>query len=199
MAGNKKPRKERKSAGVRKTLLTATPIVIRQSKEENEKIRQRPWNSLCAFKTNKAILDDWVTLLYRLILGRQLTESHFENMGLAELVAGLTAVCDIYERHKTTSVWSLLPIEASIISDAIELVDQMQDKTTRKELLQAFLTADRNMEQHLKTVNIKDRVLAPFGLGNLANKHKAEIEQQQNAKKEHKLPSAQTNQTEVLC
>lgn len=135
MAGNAK--NKRKSAGIRKTIQTRTPILFRFTEEQSERMKKVCHDSLDKFRRREATGTDWRNIAYRLNVGIRLTSLFQEVEAEKLLVTALNCVCEIKERWVRMQEvrWAGNETEIEMIDVGLHLVDDMQDNATRKELL----------------------------------------------------------------
>jgi hypothetical protein len=136
MAGNSK--NKRKSAGVRKTLLTNTPVTIRHSEKHARILKLQPYICLETFVTRNSKVYDWNTVCTRLNVGFNLSVNHDLEEAIPVLKDGLETVLKINERFRRTGTWRADDREIAVMRQGLTLTDDIQDITTRREQLEAF-------------------------------------------------------------
>lgn len=147
MAGNGKTK--RKSAGVKSKLISKTPLVIRFSKEESDKLKELPLKALEHFKNNQGNLSHWKAIIFRLNVTLILTDKHFqEKEAVSRLKMSVEILLIIFHTNKGKEHWSMSEQEISILEEALELSNGVQDLCTRKEMLLAYKETDKFLKQH---------------------------------------------------
>ena len=163
MAGNKK--NPRKSSGTRKKMLTVTPITIRQNYDEDMRIRMKPLQGLAAFRDNRGNVDHWCIMLYRLVLGLDLLQSHFNEQQYVQTLAyAISAVCSIQERYidSVPQCWEATTRETDIIGLGLNIVDELHQLSSRRDLLASFLKVDVMMANFNKCLLLRLTVFGEF-------------------------------------
>ena len=140
MAGNSKSK--RTSGGVRKTLLSKTPILIRHTPAEAHRMKALPYLSLAAFRGDEIVGDqkpqgyDWRTLYFRALTCLEIATKHFNEEVAVTVAKDTIAILDsVKDRRTETGIWRMSPYELDAVHTCLLLVDNMQDNTTRKEQL----------------------------------------------------------------
>lgn len=140
MAGNS--RNKRISGGVRKTVLSKTPILIRHTEEESRRMKALPYLSLASFRGEILTVEkqphgyDWRTLYFRALSCLELATKHFnEESAVTVANDALLILISVKDRRLENGLWRMSPYEIDALHTCLLLVDQMQDLTTRKEQL----------------------------------------------------------------
>lgn len=144
MAGNNK--RHRKSAGTANKLKTVTPVLIRHSKTNNDLLKQKPYLHLDCFSNGTAAGINFHSIFYRIAVGFSLCGFFKEDDVVAKLILASSSILKIKERYNETGSWIIQSSEYLDIKEAFKYVDEMQDRCTRHELLDAFLKAKELME-----------------------------------------------------
>lgn len=93
-----------------------------------------PHQELEKFKTGEADDYTWNTVCFRLNWGYVMSGDHFDSVEARELMQdSLDAIRSIKARHEKTNTWGTTGNEFNIIGQALNLTDEMQMNTTRKQ------------------------------------------------------------------
>lgn len=141
-----------KNKPVRKKPKSFTPIVFKISKEQQDAIKRPPRTSLNRFRTNQADATDWFNIAFRIRVGVYLAKEEYAQETLKDMSEAFT-FCDVlYTRAKqdTGPDWSITADEADYLQSALDVVDIMQDDTTRRVQLDAHHVAKKLMGVYVK-------------------------------------------------
>ncbi len=135
MATNKKPKKKYKP----KTApgFFQIPSVIRYGSKEELNLQMVPHDELEKLRTGDADEFTFNTLAFRLNWGYVMAGDLFPDV-LDVMESGLAAVRSVRVRNEATQRWGAAGDEFFAIGDALNMTDEMQKKTTRKEQLDAI-------------------------------------------------------------
>ena len=142
-----------KNKPVRKKPKSVTPIVFKIDKQKQEAIKKPPRVSLERFRQNQADATDWYNIAFRIRVGVYVAKAEYVQETLDGMNQAFT-LCDlIYANAKkeTGPDWSVTPEQIEILQDALDVVDVMQDETTRRVQLDAHLVAMKLMKVYVKT------------------------------------------------
>jgi hypothetical protein len=131
MPGNKKPRKAYKPktpAGFMRL-----PSTIRYSQANETQLQLVPHAELEKFRRGLADEYAWNTLAFRLNWGYVMADDFMEAEARAVMEQGLAAIRSVKARHERLGQWGMAGEEFTQVGDALNLTDQMQQRTTRKE------------------------------------------------------------------
>jgi hypothetical protein len=131
MPGNKKPRKAYKPktpAGFMRL-----PSTIRYSQANETQLQLVPHAELEKFRRGLADEYSWNTLAFRLNWGYVMADDFMEAEARAVMEQGLAAIRSVKARHERLGQWGMAGEEFTQVGDALNLTDQMQQRTTRKE------------------------------------------------------------------
>jgi hypothetical protein len=146
MAGNKKAK--RKSAGTNRTPLPINLISFRYAPTDNEKLKSMPRQRMIELRqigTKTALRD----VYFRIIVCKQLAR-RFVTQDLSDHIdAAINAVRAIEARANEVGHWTPTTREADDIEVVLDLADQMQDQTTRREQAPAFFEASKIVLAHM--------------------------------------------------
>jgi hypothetical protein len=93
-----------------------------------------PHQELEKFKTGEADEITWNTVCFRLNWGYVMSGDHFDSVEARELMEqSLKAIRSVKDRHERTSKWGTTGEEFNIIGQALNLTDDMQMNTTRRQ------------------------------------------------------------------
>ena len=129
MAGNKKPAKKYNS----NKLKTNTPISIRYTEQEANKLKLPPLFSLMEFKTGKGVPAGRKTLEFRLHVGKELCLKHFQQSLVSDLDKAIAIVQGIKVDEATIHL-----VDCEFIGLLLVAIDEMQDMTTRRDQLDVY-------------------------------------------------------------
>lgn len=128
MPGNKKPRKKMRRVWV------GLPKVFRFGPREENLLMLVPHTELERFREGTADESTWHTITMRLDWGCFLSIDHFQNIEVNDKIRdALDAMVAIKERHQRLGKWGTTGDEFFKIGEALNLVDEMQKNTTRRE------------------------------------------------------------------
>ncbi len=132
MPSNKKPSKKyRPRHPIGQTVL---PCNIRYTPHNEMMLKIVPHQELEKLRDGTADAITWHTLTMRLDWGLFMSLEHFENQGTNEAIqAGLEALLSIKNRNEKMDRWGASGCELYAIGNALNLTDEMQTQTTRKE------------------------------------------------------------------
>jgi hypothetical protein len=131
MPGTKKPRKAykpRTPAGFMRL-----PSTIRYSQSNETQLQLVPHAELEKFRRGLADEYSWNTLAFRLNWGFVMADDFMEAEARAVMEQGLAAIRSVKARHERLGQWGMAGEEFTQVGDALNLTDQMQQRTTRKE------------------------------------------------------------------
>ena len=132
MATNKKPRKKYKPKFPQGKIVL--PSLIRYSAADDFKLKIVPHQELERFREGTADESAWHTLTMRLDWGLFMAIDHFKDEGAKHAIhEALEAVLSIKERKSKMAKWGSTGQEFHAIGLALNLIDEMQDNTTRRE------------------------------------------------------------------
>jgi len=93
-----------------------------------------PHQELEKFKTGEADPVTWNTVCFRLNWGYVMSGDHFDSVEARELMEqSLKAIRSVKDRHDRTGKWGTTGEEFNIIGQALNLTDDMQMNTTRRQ------------------------------------------------------------------
>lgn len=130
MAKNKKPRKVYRP----KFEQGAMPVTFRHNTEADTLLKLIPQDELDKLRNGTA--DEYTvnTLAFRLNIGYVMAGEKFEGGEVrAMLEAALDALRGVKERFKRAGTYGCSQTEFQAIGDGLNLTDEMQEKTTRRE------------------------------------------------------------------
>lgn len=117
------------------------PKMFRHSKEADINLQLVPHQELEKFKTGEADEYTWNTVCFRLNWGYVMSGDHFDSVEARELMEqSLKAIRSVKTRHEKTGRWGTTGEEFNIIGQALNLTDEMQMNTTRKQQDQSLQT-----------------------------------------------------------
>lgn len=146
MATSKKPRKKRNH---NKTL-TVTPLTVRYSKNEGNILKFRIYFHLHRIASSDANAGDWLAIKFRLEVGILLSDFFLEKEKIDSLIHdALTLLDKIKERRESNGTWQITTEAEFQLRFVLSIVDDIQDNTTRKEQLPAFISAQKKIDHSL--------------------------------------------------
>ena len=112
----------------------ALPKIFRHSKEAEVDLQFIPHMELQKFKTGDADEYTWNTVCFRLNWGYVMSGDHFDSVEARELMEqSLAAIKSVKARHERTNKWGTSGEEFNVIGQALNLTDEMQLNTTRRQ------------------------------------------------------------------
>lgn len=124
----------RKRSKYRPKPVPALPKIFRHNKESDIALQLVPHQELEKFKTGEADEITWNTVCFRLNWGYVMSGDHFDSVEARELMEqSLKAIRSVKDRHERTSKWGTTGEEFNIIGQALNLTDDMQMNTTRRQ------------------------------------------------------------------
>jgi hypothetical protein len=112
----------------------ALPKIFRHDKESEVALQLIPHQELEKFKTGEADEYTWNTVCFRLNWGYVMSGDHFDSVEARELMEqSLAAIKSVKDRHERTGKWGTTGEEFNIIGQALNLTDDMQLNTTRRQ------------------------------------------------------------------
>ncbi len=124
----------RKRSKYRPKPVPALPKIFRHNKESDIALQLVPHQELEKFKTGEADEITWNTVCFRLNWGYVMSGDHFDSVEARELMEqSLKAIRSVKDRHERTSKWGTTGEEFNIIGQALNLTDDMQINTTRRQ------------------------------------------------------------------
>ena len=124
----------RKRSKYRPKPVPALPKIFRHNKESDIALQLVPHQELEKFKTGEADPVTWNTVCFRLNWGYVMSGDHFDSVEALELMEqSLKAIRSVKDRHDRTGKWGTTGEEFNIIGQALNLTDDMQMNTTRRQ------------------------------------------------------------------
>lgn len=119
--------------------------LMRFSPENESKLQYEPRMALEFFRCGKGAPEHHTTLVFRLNWGRHMATDLFDNADVVQvIVKAQNAVGGIKSRFDRLDAWGVSAEEFDSIGAGLDLVDEMQLQSTRKELRE---TADKAMNE----------------------------------------------------
>ena len=133
MAASKKPRKKYVPKPQRQI-----PIMFRHNSESERTLQLLPHVEYMKLKNGIADEESWNTLACRLNIGQKLAHNDKYGEDVRNTTdAAITAIKCIYDRFKNVGKFGATGDELLQIGDALNLTDELQKASTRRELLNA--------------------------------------------------------------
>lgn len=146
MGRNAKPKKKYKPKRV-----FGLPKVFRHDQSADLSLQLIPHQELEKFKTGDADEFTWNTVCFRLNWGYVMSGDHFDSEEARALMeSSLAAIKAVNDRHQRTGRWGTTGEEFNIIGQALNLTDEMQMATTRRQQDESLSTLLRLNELKLK-------------------------------------------------
>lgn len=137
-----------KARAHRKPNKTLTPINIALTKECSNFIKNPPQVALIRFMNNLGNATQWFNLTIRMTVGLELAKvGGFSDEvvdSLAEAIAVTNAI-RIRAEQSTPNAWTATPQELDALSTCVELVNDLQDVSTRRVMLAAHYKAKKDL------------------------------------------------------
>ena len=123
------------------------PVLLRFSEHDGRQIKLMAHASLAAIREGAGSKEDWDTLAGRLNLGLVLSRLP-EYQGVApDFDRALNGLVSLKERALRTGRWVATGDELKAMGEALVIADDIQDGTTRKDLLAALQTVMRESKE----------------------------------------------------
>ncbi len=146
MPNTKRPKKKYKPKSI-----GSLPKIFRHSKESDIALQLVPHQELEKFKSGEADEYTWNTVCFRLNWGYVMSGDHFDSDEARELMqASLAAIKSVKDRNERTGRWGTTGEEFNIIGQALNLTDEMQMNTTRKQQDESLNTLFRLNELKIR-------------------------------------------------
>lgn len=145
MAKSKKPRKKYNP----NKNLCQTPVTVRYSKEEGDRMKYRIYFHLGRLITDDCGAGDYLALEFRIRVGRELAKLFDGNDAIEMMDKGLSLLQTMKENRIITGKWKINDVLQNELRSVLSLVDDIQDQTTRKEQLPIFIAAEKQIEHSL--------------------------------------------------
>lgn len=172
MAGNKRKR-NKPAVGPRETS-AALPLIFGMSVEQAARLKRIPLDSLNMFQEKKATKLDSTNIYLRLITGLHIVKHVLPTHDISgeilepmeNAVAAMRALMFRNDELPQTE-WRMSPGEFTIIIEALDIVDQLQDQVTRRDMLLSFRAAQKSVEDGFRKarpgeavpVEMKDQIV----------------------------------------
>lgn len=167
MAGNSKSK--RKSAGTRKQMCSVTPLTIGITHDQKLRLKMMPYNALQAFREGTATRTNFTTIYLRLSQGVHLLKDVLKidvtkNDFVETLVASLEMARTIMQACTSTTPeeWTATAHQIALLDEGLNIVDQLQDQTTRREL--AFAMRESHKAFNYEELKVADKSNAPAAI-----------------------------------
>lgn len=116
------------------------PSVFRYAPKHETNLQLVPHAELEKFRRGLADEYSYNTLAFRLNWGYVMADDFAEPEARAVMESALAAVRSVKERHERLGKWGMAGDEFARVGDGLNLTDEMQKATTRKEQNQAMQT-----------------------------------------------------------
>lgn len=150
MAGNSKTK--RKSAGTKSKLKTKTPLTIRYIAEAERNMSLIPATALKKIAEETSVREDFISVLFRLLVGIELGKLFKEEEILLVIQNGIDSLnvlnteTNIRQVNGKTETWVIMfNYHVQVITTALEHVDALMKNTTRREQLEVHLLVEKNI------------------------------------------------------
>lgn len=118
--------------------MAAIPIIFGLASEKKTDLRLPYHLSLEALRTGNGTADDAHTIFSSLLIGRELARL-YQSETQQTVMSGIDAIAAVKERGDQGK-WGVSGEQFKAISEALVLVDEMQDASTRREVRDAIKT-----------------------------------------------------------
>ena len=133
MATNKKPRK------------IYTPILFRYNKAGEMRLKLPPQISLEQFNKGEGCLAAWDTIFFRIHVGIFLSRYFKEESLSVNFQSAIDSLLVIKKRVSENNTWVMNSLEHDNIREVLNVIDVIQDNTTRKQQLEAYVFVRENV------------------------------------------------------
>ena len=130
MPANKKPRKPHNQTYQKGSL----PLTIRFDRQAERDLQIFPQAALTKYTAGQAVESDWHCLVQRLNCGQVMAHWYFNESIRATCREALDAMVSVRARYIKRKTWGMTGDELRIVGFALTLTDDMQKKSTRREL-----------------------------------------------------------------
>lgn len=148
MAGNKKTVKKINSNKTK----TNTPLTIRHSKADDVDLKLPPKLALEQFRKHEAVLNDWTTINFRIQVGKILSIHFEETIINKDIDYALKKLQVIKNNFIKLNKLEMDLATVDYFGNILNVIDEMQDKTTRKMIYEAFKTVLENTKKENRLV-----------------------------------------------
>lgn len=139
----------------RSKLKTRTPVVIPIPREQAEMMKRVPRLSLDAIRDGEGNSTDWYNVTFRINISLILAKKFYTDEASIALEEIAQLCLAIAENYAKTDKWSVTPEQYEMFIMGLDASDQIQDETTRRELLDASLASRTYVNKLIKTHNEK--------------------------------------------
>ena len=145
MAKSKKPRKKYNP----NKNLCQTPVTLRYSKEEGDRMKYRVYFHLGRLNTDDCGAGDYLALNFRFKVGLGLIHLFDQPEAKDVILNGIKVLESVKENRIKTGSWRINKEIDDKLRMTCSLIDDVQDMTTRKEQLPVFIKAEKELEHAL--------------------------------------------------
>ena len=145
MAKSKKPRKSYNP----NKILTNSPVMIRYTKEEGDIMKFRIYFHLGRIITDEASTGDYLALKFRINVGKELSKLFEGNEVKTIMDDGINLIEQVKDRRLETGSWKIDLTLQDKLRYVLSIIDDIQDKTTRKEQLPIFIAVEKQLDHSL--------------------------------------------------
>lgn len=118
-----------------------TPITIGLSKKESDNLKKLIRPSLQAFKENKQTPTDWQNIGFRLKVAVEIAKEFYSDENAEDLQKCLDVIIVLKERYLKTISFLATTKEVELMELGLDTMDELQDRTTRRILLDKHIVA----------------------------------------------------------
>lgn len=155
MAGNNKNR--RKSAGTSKHITSAMPLVFAMNAEQANRLKDIPNKSMAIFALGTAGKQDYTNIHLRLVTGVYIAKAvlHLRDddasvfMPIKEGLEALRGVLRLAQENDMQK-WHMSPGTFAMVDEALDIINQLQDQITRREMAFAWREAQKAIEESFR-------------------------------------------------
>lgn len=118
----------------------ALPVIFRHSAGADTNLKLTPHEHLSKVLAGEGDEESWNTLVFRLNCGNAIANKSFAHQPEAqeEMERALAAICEVGKRYKRTGKLGCTGDEFRAIGDGLNLADDLQENTTRREQRDAY-------------------------------------------------------------
>lgn len=146
MSQSKKPRRKYNP----NKYLTETPTLFRYSKAEGDAMKFRIYYHLGRMIEEDCDAGDYLAIKFRFKIGLGLVGLFNQPEATELLENGLAELERVKEQRVQTGIWKTTIETQNKLREALSLIDDIQDNTTRKEQLPVFIQAEKDIDFTLK-------------------------------------------------
>lgn len=155
-----KLKRQKASSGKQRNTSAVLPLIFGMSPEHAARLKRIPHDSLVNFQAKQGTKLDSTNIYLRLMTGMHIVERVIKTHNIdgevfAPLQNALSAMRSIMFRNDGVpqTKWHMSPGEYVLVQEGLDVVDQLQDQITRREMLMAFRESQKVIEGNFRKEN----------------------------------------------